>query len=517
MEEMTHEQRLANLLKEIKHICDLYKIRYFLIGSSLRGAVTCGGCLPGDSDIDIGMLRSDYLLFQKHLRELSDGFHAINCVIDPDFKETFTKIIDDAGAHADIQPFDNAARFYLARFFHWFFFKVSRRLAVGFSSVKINAFANLFLLLQKSVQEVFNNTKSDAVVSLNSRHGYKEFFMKSELDKLSELEFEGITCCAPGNPATYISRVYGYISLPFQLNKEQLNSLQKCHLNLLCEVKRICEKNGIRYFITDGTLLGAIKYKGAIPWDDDADIGMLKADYDRFMKACETDLGDEYCLNNYHTEPKYGNSFAEVCIRGTICRKSTDPEYSEDRNGIFIDIHPFINIPENKMQRWMFGRVCKFYKVLLMLKCGYNFRNVSRKSQVVVGLLAMFLSKGYLVGKIEKLAVKYKDTEMAAQVFGHRYTRNNIFVANTSKLIEVKYNSIKFPAQPDYDRILKAVYGENYMDPIEVEYIKNSLTHTNTTNTPLIDEQTDISIDILGGRHGIMQLDFGSYQTRNDD
>lgn len=300
--------------------------------------------------------------------------------------------------------------------------------------------------------------------------------------------------------------------MSLQLNNEQLDKLHKCHLDLLCEVKRICENNNINYFITDGTLLGAIKYKGPIPWDDDADIGMLKKDYDYFMKICETELGNAFCLNNYYTEPQYGNSFAELCIRDTMCRKSTDPEYGEQRNGIFIDIHPFINVPKSRNVQWLFSRVCKFYKVLLMLKCGYNFRNASKKSQTITRLISRLYSKNKLIRKIEKLSNKYKDTKMAAQVFGHRYTRNNVCVANINRLESVQYSGFCFPAQPDYDRILKAVYGKNYMEPIEIEKFK-----CDSISIGEFDEKNGefSPRDIYGGRHGITQLDFGNYKIHN--
>ena len=511
MGKLTHDQKLVKLLRETKRICELHGIKYFLIGGSLRGAVVCEGCIPGDTDIDIGMLRSDYIHFLSCLDELAPEYTSKTYMNDAAFKETFAKILDDTeNAYIDIQPFDNAAKSKILRFFHWFLFKVSRRLAVAFQSRKIKLCANLFLKMQIIIQEFFNQEESEGVVSLNSRHGYKEFFVKTELEKLSEVMFEGIICPAPRNPKAYLSSVYGQSTLPtFRLSKKQLTLIQKCHLDLLCEVRRICEKNDIHYFITDGTLLGAIKYKRAIPWDDDADIGMLKADYDRFMKACETHLGSEYCLNNYHTEPKYGNSFAELCIKDTICRKATDPEYGDGRNGIFIDIHPFINIPENKAFQWLFSRICKYYKIILMLKCGYHFRSASKRSQSMIGLLSKLYSRSYLISRIESLSTKYKDTELAAQVFGHRYTRNNVFVENINKLAKVEYNGLLFPAQPDYDRILKAVYGESYMAPIKMERIQYSLTSYPTGS--------DLTLDMQGGRHGIMELNLGRYVIKNNN
>ena len=78
---------------------------------------------------------------------------------------------------------------------------------------------------------------------------------------------------------------------------DQDNELKKIHeleLYIACEIKRLCEENNIRYFLTAGTLLGAVRHGGFIPWDDDMDIGMLRADYDRFIEICKTQIGDEF-------------------------------------------------------------------------------------------------------------------------------------------------------------------------------------------------------------------------------
>ena len=77
------------------------------------------------------------------------------------------------------------------------------------------------------------------------------------------------------------------------LSGKKLRILQLTELELLLEFDRICRKNGIRYTIIGGTLLGAVRHKGFVPWDDDADVALLRSDYDAFVKALDEDLDKE--------------------------------------------------------------------------------------------------------------------------------------------------------------------------------------------------------------------------------
>ncbi len=76
----------------------------------------------------------------------------------------------------------------------------------------------------------------------------------------------------------------------YTMTPDELRSVQLIELELLCEVDRICRKNNIQYRIVAGTLLGAVRHGGFIPWDDDADVGFLRNEYEKFKKACNKDL-----------------------------------------------------------------------------------------------------------------------------------------------------------------------------------------------------------------------------------
>ena len=119
------------------------------------------------------------------------------------------------------------------------------------------------------------------------------------------------------------------------MNNEDLRKVQLVQLEIAKEVKRVCDDNNIKYFLTAGTLLGAVRHRGFIPWDDDLDIGMLRKDYDEFCKIAPKHLNSKYCFQTWDT-PLYPFPFGKVRKNGTIFIESK-ANTSMDV-GIYVDI-----------------------------------------------------------------------------------------------------------------------------------------------------------------------------------
>ena len=106
------------------------------------------------------------------------------------------------------------------------------------------------------------------------------------------------------------------------MEKDLLRKVQLTQLEIAKEIHRVCEENDIRYFLSDGTFLGAVRHQGFIPWDDDMDIGMLREDYEKFCRIAPQKLGEKYVFQNWYTDPNYGLPFGKVMKRGTVYQES---------------------------------------------------------------------------------------------------------------------------------------------------------------------------------------------------
>ena len=132
-------------------------------------------------------------------------------------------------------------------------------------------------------------------------------------------------------------------------SKEELTRLQNALYVTLGEVKRICDKHGIRYFVTGGTAIGAYFWQKILPWDDDVDVGMMRPDYERFAEVAQEELGDRFFLQTPDTEPHTPFYFMKVRMNVSRFSESTF-RHIKMHQGIYVDIFPFDKIPKH---RWL--------------------------------------------------------------------------------------------------------------------------------------------------------------------
>ena len=129
--------------------------------------------------------------------------------------------------------------------------------------------------------------------------------------------------------------------------KKEQKEIWAVEIDMLAKLISVCEKYGITYFADSGTLLGAARHKGFIPWDDDIDVAMLRDEYDRFCKIAEMEFQYPYFFQTEKTDPGSARKHAQIrnCQTTGICRDELEYRYTFNQ-GIFIDVFPLDNLPE---------------------------------------------------------------------------------------------------------------------------------------------------------------------------
>ena len=262
----------------------------------------------------------------------------------------------------------------------------------------------------------------------------------------------------------------------------EYTELQKLHdleLEIAAEIKRICEKHRIRYFMIAGTLLGAVRHKGFIPWDEDMDFGMLRADFDRFIETCENELDQEkFFLQTEETDPGYTYAFAKIRLNGTRIIEGLSRDAAAHQ-GIFVDIFPFDNVPDNRLLRKLHERERYVWKNMLAVKLGYhNGQKRAKSLQKLLGRTAAVLPAGFIRKQKERAFTRYngRKTQMVVTAEGsYRYYREMIPYRYTQKLCRMPFADTEFFTFAAYDAYLKDMYGDYMQMPSEEQRNKHAV------------------------------------------
>ena len=155
-----------------------------------------------------------------------------------------------------------------------------------------------------------------------------------------------------------------------QLDDKTLRQLQMIELEMLIEVDRICKKCEIKYNIIAGTLLGAVRHGGFIPWDDDADVAMLRPEYEKFRNACKTELDTSrfYFQDNRNTKG-YRWGYGKLRRKNTLFLRENQ-EHMEYKQGVFIDVFPLDGVPDNYILRSLHNFHCFCVRKILWSAVG---------------------------------------------------------------------------------------------------------------------------------------------------
>jgi lipopolysaccharide cholinephosphotransferase len=265
-------------------------------------------------------------------------------------------------------------------------------------------------------------------------------------------------------------------------------------IKMLAEIDGICREYGLRYFADFGTLLGAVRHKGFIPWDDDIDIGMLRADYERFNAVAPHELPKGWGILNMHSEKLWDDVFTHV-VSGRAVRY--DREYLDEFYGFpyvaGVDIFPYDYVsPENEENEFVReverialsvahiyqngGSTAEQYKPMLdqiEQMCGIE---LDRSGDIVNQMFKLCdgLSRMYGADESSHVAMMPYYPDIRKECF--------------SNIVLLDFEYIKIPAPAGYEEVLECEFGKDWRTPClmsgdhEYPYYKKQRRDAESTN-----------------------------------
>lgn len=243
-------------------------------------------------------------------------------------------------------------------------------------------------------------------------------------------------------------------------DKETLDKLHKVEIEILDEFVRICKKNNLSYTLFAGTLLGAVRHKGFIPWDDDVDVGMLRDDYEKFLKIAHEELDSKYYLDCFEYNKKYHLAFAKIRKNGTIFDEET-AHHLDNHKGIYIDVFPIDNVYDNVERSHINAILIKMIIQTIYVK--NKIYKLSDCRHKILSAFFMIFSHKTLMKLQKKLSTSNKNNNselVACFLSVYPFKKEVIKRSDVIPTKEIEFENKKYQVINNYDLYLKNVYGD---------------------------------------------------------
>ena len=250
-----------------------------------------------------------------------------------------------------------------------------------------------------------------------------------------------------------------------------LRTLQLFELDMLRDIKRVCESNGLCYYLYSGTLLGAVRHRGFIPWDDDIDIAMPYSDFLRFLEIGQAALGENYFLQTTDTDESFQLGYARV--RRNCTTMIRDWECDAGHHGVWIDIFPLISVG-GKLDVRLKKIMIPLTNILCLSQEAFDKNRDWMRKTIGGGKVALLSMLRRLLGKNRKRAAKW----IRQKLYGQSGKPNvaeawgSITAVVPAEVfrgepVELLFEDEYFRVPPDYDGALRYKYGDYMQLPPE--------------------------------------------------
>ncbi len=243
---------------------------------------------------------------------------------------------------------------------------------------------------------------------------------------------------------------------PVHIPETDVRTHQKALLVLLREFDRVCKALDIPYILFAGTLLGAVRHQGFIPWDDDLDVLMLREDYERFLREADALLDREKFFLQKEFSPHWPMFFSKLRLNGTTCLEKYHPKDPLIHQGIYMDIFPC-----DRAAKTEWGRKLQFYGSKVVIAKSLDTRGYdtdSKKKQLVLTACRLLPA-----GPFRKLAKTGSHRSALRHSFlggSSRYEKSVFPEEWFAETMDLVFEDGRYPVPIAYDAVLKQLYGD---------------------------------------------------------
>ena len=274
--------------------------------------------------------------------------------------------------------------------------------------------------------------------------------------------------------------------------EEELLRLQTTELEMLIEFDRICRKHDIRYSLDSGTLLGAIRHEGFIPWDDDIDVTMLRCEYRKFRRAAKKDLDKErFFLQDRWSDKNYRWGYPKLRRNGTAFVREGQ-EHIKCNNGIFMDILVVDNVPDSERFRKKHLKACEYVRACMYSAVGKFSESDPDKRKRYEKLSRVPRWLFFFYRDLLAFSASWKRTELVSHLT-LPYAPGTYGVPREcfDETVDVDFEGCRFRAFKKWDLYLGKLYGDYMALPSvkEPHLAVSDLKFTDLT-IPLISSRT---------------------------
>lgn len=247
----------------------------------------------------------------------------------------------------------------------------------------------------------------------------------------------------------------------------QLRCLQKLQLRCLLELDRVCRENDIDYFLGGGTLLGAVRHGGFIPWDDDIDVMMTRKNFDKFEAIAPLSLGEEFFYQSSRTDPHYHSPFTKIRLRNTKFVTPFSSRFPEMHNEVFIDIFAHDSAPNKKFLLSPHIFATKLARSMVFHKWDGTPLHFYGRLKGICRIMSAVMERMSIekLERFERRVMTFFNSSSARYLYDGmgEHTSHGRFKASVlEEKIYLSFEGHDFPVPRDYDAYLRFSYGDEY-------------------------------------------------------